>query len=171
MKKLFIALIVAFTITPAIALSVGDTATCVEVDVLVPEIGVESRCPLAADEGKKYTLVEVSSTTCGACVVNFPIYARFVEENHDVLGSRTVLIDRDRNASIAYVDRHPTWFNEPVALDVSRKVMRMFGGRYTPTQYLLDSDLKILWMHVGVMGARDKNAILEIIRDGVSVSF
>lgn len=170
MKPALIVLGLYFSLT-ASALEVGDTATCVDVEVMVPEVGVETLCPLAADEGKKYTLVELSSTTCGACVANFPIFAAFVGEHAGVLGSRTILIDRNKDESLRYVSRHPEWFNEPVALDVSRKLMRMFGGRYTPTQYLLDSDLKIVWTHIGVMGRREKSEILEIITDGATVRF
>lgn len=144
-------------------LNVGDTATCVDVEVY-DHGTLENRCPVSPTDGKPYTLVEVSSTTCSACVVNFPIFAKFAQENKDVLSTRTILVDRNKQDSLAYLGAHPNWFDEPVALDVSRKVMKMFGARYTPTQYLLDSEMKILWMHVGVMTEREKNAVRALVR-------
>lgn len=50
----------------------------------------------------------------------------------------------------SYIDRHEISY--PVAFDHNGEVSDAFPGvRFTPTTYLIDSDSKIIWKHVGRM--------------------
>jgi len=129
---------------------------CVDIEILKKDGTIYTGCSVAPEDGKKFTVIDVSSTTCGACIENFPIWAEFVKEIEEVATVRTILIDRKKKAILDYVAAHPDWFQEEVGLDIAMDQSEVLKLRYTPTMFVIDETGTIVYRSVGVLTKKNK---------------
>jgi thiol-disulfide isomerase/thioredoxin len=154
---------------PAHALEAGDAAKCEDLDILTvaqpnqPESIVRD-CFIKLGSDKKFVAVDFASINCGPCVVSFPIYNRLAKTLADKMTTRTVLLDRDKNAAMAYVRGNTGYFNKhEVAFDNLRAATNSYEVMYTPTLFIIDENQKIVMKHIGSLDDEVVDQIKKLV--------
>ena len=110
-------------------------------------------------------VIEVYQLRCGYCDDNAPNMAAMAEEFAGVERIKFIDLgidssDRDYHQWIA---RHNV--QHYVLKDAGARVFSELGGRGTPTSYVLDSDLNVLWEHEGVWTSFAKEDLRNLLSD------
>jgi thiol-disulfide isomerase/thioredoxin len=108
-------------------------------------------------------VVETYQLRCHYCDDNAPNVGALAAEYAD--NERVIFIDLGIDSSdrdyAQWISRHNV--SHVVLKDASRTVFRQLGARGTPTSYVLDSDLNIVWEHQGVWGSNQINSLRTLI--------
>ncbi|MCB0417695.1 MAG: redoxin domain-containing protein [Bdellovibrionaceae bacterium] len=175
------------------AIKAGEKPAAVELagfDEEKKEIEKEAVAAVVGEK-KKYTIVELFQTYCYACRQNIALHLTgLIEKTGDVATYKLIAI-RNPNVtprnefkrevqdffSQAPADLIPDASDEQktriakvlpkvrVLMDSDRKAMRAFKVQYTPTLYVLDSEGKVVYGHVGSLEGQEdaKKAILKAV--------
>lgn len=149
------------------ALEVGETATCADVAILDVKDQMRTECPLNvpadAPTTVKYKFLEFSQTTCGACLANFDAADKLMAKWNKQMTGKTVFLDRDANATLTFTKANRGWFHHDVVVDSKRDLSKIFGIMYTPTQFILDANNKVVYKHIGTFETTDLTEIEGIV--------
>ena len=94
-------------------------------------------------------MIEFSSITCGYCEMNVGPFNKLAQEISATTTSRIIEVDRDEAAVRQYVASHKADMKVPLGLDMNRDADHAYGIEGTPTTYVLDSNNKVIYIHLG----------------------
>ncbi len=144
---------------------VGDTA----VDASVLQVTVDNikinKSILLTNQPNQYLLIEFGTTWCPACNSNLPILSKLSSDIANLATTRLVLIDKEMELSLKYIEDNKEVINFDTAIDSERAAWSLYKTGYVPTSYLVSRDGKILWKHVGSYSAEDVATIKGLIHE------
>lgn len=159
-----LALTSAFFATEARALEVGQSAPCVELLQVYPDGLEQEQCIRdKTGAGQKFTLLEFFSIDCSDCAENLPIVSKLSADIVGTTQTRLVSIDRKENRVRSYIGEHEDLIRFPVAFDLERDAKSAYGVKATPTLFVLDQNYRVVFKHVGVLGAQDLARIRALV--------
>lgn len=137
-------------------LSVGSPAPAYAVRTLAGDtVRVGTAAGEGADGAAGPVLLNVWATWCGPCRREFPELER-LHQAHAARGLRIVAvsIDRDDDAAVeAFVQEYGATFT--IGRDASGIVQQRFQTMGVPESFLISSDGRLLWRHVGELPPHD----------------
>lgn len=152
--------------TTAHALEVGDAAPCVVLNQIAPDAMEKEHCIRDKNEGTQFTVIEFFSATCSDCQMNLPHFNQLAMESVHRATFRLVGIDRDEQLLRDYIKKNAQLISFETALDTNRDAKTAYNVVATPTLFVLDSDNKIVFKHVGVLKPADMCALESVIGKG-----
>lgn len=156
--------VLALGASHAFALDVGQPAPCVILDDIQTDGSIINECIRTQNPGTTHTLIEFFSVTCSDCQANLPKVSQL---NSMISGTTTVrLVSIDRNADDVkqYIATNKSLINFPVALDINRSALKAYGVDVTPTVFILDSNLNVIYKHEGVFADQDLLDIQGLVK-------
>lgn len=126
-----------------------------------PAIDVEEFSTANYDDG--VYVIETFQLRCSYCNTNAPNMVGLAEfyRNDERVKFIDLGLDRSDRDYAQWISRHNV--EHYVLKDADRVVVADLGTRGTPTSYILDADLNIIWEHEGVWSANDIEAMKAII--------
>src|SRR5690606_1330495 len=97
----------------------------------------------------RFTIIEFSSITCGACVANLPHLLELSKKVKDSATLRLIFIDRNEAAIRNFVNQRRNVLKFPVALDNERQATPSYNIEWTPTMFIVDEQNVIRYKHIG----------------------
>ncbi len=162
MKTFLLTLLLAGSIQAA-ALEVGDAAPCVVVNHIQADGTEAEHCIRDRLENQNYTILEFFSITCSACQANLPKLNMLGTSVAELATTRMVAIDRNEQAVREYIMKNQSELRFEIGLDVDRDAKKAYGVVSTPTLFVLDKDLVVVYKHEGLLSASDIMKIQDIV--------
>lgn len=146
----------------------GTEVTCSDVRQLQPDGSETKGCYLDHVKPEhKFTILTFMSITCGYCVFELPTINQLAQDLAGVATLREISIDRksaEKDVMAFYQKKRAQGLiNYPFALDQDRKLAKTFNIVGTPTTFIVDSQNKIIYSHVGMLEDTDVAKIKEIV--------
>ncbi len=106
----------------------------------------------SADHPGAIFVVEGFQLRCGPCNENAPRFAAMARSYGNEPRAQFVEVGLDRTARDfqQWIARHQP--SHPVLMDAERAVWGPLGGTGTPTTWVLDCHMNVVWEHVGGLG-------------------
>ena len=126
----------------------------------LPHLGQETES-ICETEGKKYSIFEFSSVSCGYCRANIPRYQQLSAETADVAKARYIFLEGADQVQ-PFVKEHKITL--PVAIDDDEHVADTYEVNQIPAMFILDENKKVIYSHAGVLSQQDIRHIKELLK-------
>jgi len=145
------------------ALEVGSEAPCVVLEQIQTDGQLTEGCirDRLAPNTQSFTVIDFSSIYCSYCEQSLPALAELTSEIADTATVRKVIIDRNRDAVLKYLEQKSDLTVYPVALDTDRDAKKAYQVTATPTLFVLNAQNQIVYKHIGLL---DRNTVRDIKR-------
>lgn len=158
--------VLIFLILSSLAQADDGAVPCVNIDV----VGEEAQsCLIVPDEGKRFVLVDFSFITCGACIENFPVLAKFAHELPENTSVNVVLFKHTNEDNLKYISnpKHAEWFDgHRVGMDQKNKQGKALGLQLAPTMWLFErGKSEPIGKWVGVLTHSEMNQIKTLVAE------
>ncbi len=149
----------------ALAIEVGETAPNVNLDQVQPDNSPLNGSILERlHAGQRFTMIEFFSITCNPCIESIPVLKTLNTDITSTTQMRSIALDRNEAAARAFVSERRSDLTYSVAFDSSRSATAAYGVRYTPTSFIIDSNNKVIYKHVGTFDPSDIDEIKTLGR-------
>jgi cytochrome c biogenesis protein CcmG/thiol:disulfide interchange protein DsbE len=145
----------------------GPTNAAFQIGARVPEYSasmLDGRPFRLPDDQGRVLLVNIWATWCGPCRYEIPelklLQQRHANQKFDVIG---VSVDTEDAAAQVREFVREQQINYPIVLDPEGTITTLMNTTVLPTTALIDRSGKVVWIHVGVVEARNPelNAVLK----------
>lgn len=131
-----------------------------ELKTLYPKENIVYEKVFSPSYYSKFYILKFFSIRCQKCRMNLPF---FYELNQKYNSLKMISINRKEENIINYISTFQNIINYPIAMDLSKEVLKFYKLSKFPTLLILDKDERIIFKKTGCLKEKDKKEIQEFL--------
>ena len=162
-KKILLVSALVLTSVTSFALEVGDDAPCVVLEHIETNGQTSDHCIRDPKIEAKPVVLDFFSIYCHSCIESFPLINQLSAEIPNAATFRAIAIDRNENEVKSFIATRKDLIMHEVGLDSDRSAKKAYGVVSTPTIFVLDTNIKVVFKHEGLVTPEVSNRLKEAI--------